>query len=257
MTGPGGAPGGPVAAGDGRAGVLADRLAAVLVHHDPGWRLPRHSTLARRFHVSAQQVEAAISELIGRHLVSQLPDGQLFRASPAQCLIPVPGVARLTAHVDPMGTQLACRHRKVSRRRVPEDIAWTLGMSPAQTVWVVRCRWDDHGEPAAVSTTYLSAAAASQLDDDSALAESARLLPLGTPGERHGQDGEQAIGLAGALHLELQPPPASVARALRLASGQPAAMLTVRFDNPESRKPVALTAAALRADLFRIVIESA
>jgi hypothetical protein len=32
--------------------------------------------------------------------------------------------------------------------------------------------------------------------------------------------------------LELQPPPAAVARSLRLSPGQPAAMVTVRFDDP-------------------------
>jgi hypothetical protein len=32
----------------GAAGVLADRMAAALVHREPGWRLPRRSALARR-----------------------------------------------------------------------------------------------------------------------------------------------------------------------------------------------------------------
>jgi hypothetical protein len=30
-------------------GVLADRIAAALLHHEPGWRLPRHTALARRY----------------------------------------------------------------------------------------------------------------------------------------------------------------------------------------------------------------
>jgi hypothetical protein len=33
-------------------------------------------------------------------------------------------------------------------------------------------------------------------------------------------------------------------------------MITVRFDDRVSAKPVALTVAALRADLFRIVVDS-
>jgi len=56
--------------------------------------------------------------------------------------------------------------------------------------------------------------------------------------------------------VELQPPPSSVARGLRLGAGQPAAMVTVRFDDQPAGRPVALTVAALRADLFRIVIDS-
>src|SRR5262249_4982259 len=47
----------------------------------------------------------------------------------------------------------------------------------------------------------------------------------------------------------------SIARGLRLGAGQPAAMITVRFDNEASGRAVALTVAALRADMFRIVVD--
>ena len=57
--------------------------------------------------------------------------------------------------------------------------------------------------------------------------------------------------------MEVQPPPSSIARGLRLGAGQPAAMITVRFDDQASGRPVALTVAALRADMFRIVVDSA
>jgi len=59
------------------AGILADRLAATLVHHEPGWRLPRPSALARRYNVRPAQVEQAVRALAARHLIRQLPDGQL------------------------------------------------------------------------------------------------------------------------------------------------------------------------------------
>src|SRR5262245_5361406 len=52
--------------------VLADRLAAALVHHEPGWRLPRHSALARRYNVSVAEIDAAVGELVSRHLVRRL-----------------------------------------------------------------------------------------------------------------------------------------------------------------------------------------
>ena len=61
-------------------GVLADRIAASLVHHEPGWRLPRHTALARRYNVSTAEIDAAVDELSTRHLVRRLPDGQLYRA---------------------------------------------------------------------------------------------------------------------------------------------------------------------------------
>ena len=55
------------------AEVLADRLAMALVHHEPGWRLPRHTVLARRYNVSTAEIDAAISALVSRHLVVGCP----------------------------------------------------------------------------------------------------------------------------------------------------------------------------------------
>jgi DNA-binding GntR family transcriptional regulator len=236
------------------AEILADRLAATLVHHEPGWRLPRPSALARRYNVRPAQVEQAVRELTARHLIRQLPDGQLYRASPAEYMIPVQGVPRLGAHLDPMGGQVACRKRKVSWRRAPEDIAWALGIAPADSVCAVRCHWSVNGEPAAISTTYLTGAAAAEVGD---LADDRdRAIDLQLWGFPDGEGRALALGVPAALHVELQPPPSSVARGLRLGAGQPAAMLTVRFDDQPSARPVALTVAALRADLFRIVIDS-
>lgn len=238
------------------AGVLADRLAATLVHHEPGWRLPRPSALARRYDVRPAQVEQAVRELAARHLIRQLPDGQLYRASPAEFLIPVQGVPRLGAHVDPMGSDVVCRSRKISWRRVPEDIGWALDVAAAGSVCAVKCHWSMNGEPAAISTTYLTAEAASQV---AGLAESG-----GGPGPGgdllggviDGADQATPLGLPAAMHLELQPPPSSVARGLRLGAGQPAVLATVRFDDPSSGRPVALTVAALRADMFRVVVDA-
>ena len=79
-------PGRAVSRADGEerpaAQVLADRVAAALIHHEPGWRLPRRSALARRYGVSPAEMEAAIEELAARHLLRRLPDGQVYRASP-------------------------------------------------------------------------------------------------------------------------------------------------------------------------------
>jgi DNA-binding GntR family transcriptional regulator len=240
------------------AGVLADRLAATLVHHEPGWRLPRPSALARRYNVRPAQVEQAVRELAARHLIRQLPDGQLYRASPAEYLIPVQGVPRLGAHLDPMGGEVACRKRKVSWRRVPEDIGWALGIPPADSVCAVKCHWSVNGEPAAISTTYLTAEAAGQVggltgDRDATMPEFELYGLADTPAQRTERP---ALGVPAAVHVEVQPPPSSIARGLRLGAGQPAAMITVRFDDPASGRAVALTVAALRADLFRIVVDS-
>jgi len=136
--------------------VLADRIAAALVHHEPGWRLPRQTALARRYNVSPAEVDAAIGELSARHLIRRLPDGQLYRASPAEYLVSLEGVPGLAALVDPMGGELDCRSRHVSWRRVPEDIGWSLGVPPGEPACLVRLLWTAAGEPAALATAYLA-----------------------------------------------------------------------------------------------------
>jgi len=245
------------------AGVLADRLAATLAHHEPGWRLPRPSALARRYNVRPALMDQAVKDLTARHLIRQLPDGQLYRASPVEYQIPVQGVARLGAFVDPMGSAVTCRSRRVSWRRVPEDIGSALGMAAADVACTIKCHWAVNNEPAAISTTYLTAESARVIGADSAwddaalpIAHGLTPLPLSSPGAAAAGTAAAMLGVPAALHLELQPPPPSVARVLKLGAGHSAAMVTVRFDDPEAGRPVALTVAALRADLFRIVVET-
>jgi DNA-binding FadR family transcriptional regulator len=67
------------------ASVLADRIAASLATHPPGWRLPRLSELARKYDVSPADISGAVADLARRHLIRQLADGHLYRASPAAC----------------------------------------------------------------------------------------------------------------------------------------------------------------------------
>jgi len=276
------------------AEILADRIAATLAHREPGWRLPRYTAMARRYHVSTSEIEAAIGELAARHLIRRLPDGQVYRASPAEYLIPLEGVPGLASHIDPMGAELTCRSRQVSWRQVPEDIGWALRIPPSEPACVVRLRWTMNGEPAASTVTYLPPgltgplaavypAEEGQPEQEIGAVTGLNLLP---PTATQQQPGEEPAGPApgdpapagpvpgdpapgdpvpadpvpagrpSALHFEMQLPPAAVARSLRLPPGQPAAMVTVRFDDPETARPVALTFAAIRPDLFRIVVES-
>jgi DNA-binding GntR family transcriptional regulator len=130
-------------------------MAATLVHHEPGWRLPRLTALARRYNVSAAEIDSAIDELAARHLLRRLPDGQVYRASPAEYYVPLEGLSGLVSHVDPMGGQLVCKSRHVSRRRPPEDIGRSLGLAPGDPVVSIRCIWTVGGEPAALSASYL------------------------------------------------------------------------------------------------------
>ena len=76
------------------------------------------------------------------------------------------------------------------------------------------------------------------------------------PGSASGSAVPRLTGTPAALHIEMQAPPPSVARSLRLTPGQPAVMVTVRFDDTDSGRPVALSVAVLRPDMFRVVVQT-
>lgn len=251
------------------AEVLADRIAATLAHREPGWRLPRYTAMARRYRVSTSEIDAAIGELAARHLIRRLPDGQVYRASPAEYLIPLEGAPGLASHVDPMGAELVCRSRQVSWRQVPEEIGWALQIPPSEPACVIRLRWTMNGEPAASTVTYLPPgltgpiaaaypAEGEQPEQVIGAVTGLNLLPLTAVPQQPGDGPADPVpaGRPSALRFEMQQPPAAVARSLRLSPGQPAAMVALRFDDPETANPIALTFAAIRPDLFRIVVES-
>jgi hypothetical protein len=241
------------------AHVLADRVASALVHHEPGWRLPRRSALARRYGVSAAEMEAAIEELVLRHLVRRLPDGQVYRASPADYLIRLEGLPGFGATVDPMGTVISCGARHVSWRRVPEDIGGALGLAPGDSVRVVRCLWTADDAPAAFSATYLPERYALLAEPSPSFADvltSPQVVTEPASAPEGGADGIPTKARPSGLHVELQPPAPSVARSLRLAAGQPAVTVTVRFDEVPLGRSMALAIAVLRPDTFRVVVES-
>jgi DNA-binding GntR family transcriptional regulator len=255
-------------------------MAAALVHREPGWKLPRRSALARRFNVSVAEIDVAVEELARRSLLRKLPDGQLYRASPAEYRIPIEGVVGLTTSVDPMGSAIVCRARHVSRRRAPQDIGWALGLAPGTHVRVIRCLWTSGGDPAAMSTAYLpqppgsvgpggeggpggdgepaSGPAGPGWDDS----EGDWMPPFDTvltEPPRQPDNSEDAISVPGArpaaLNVEMRPPQSSVARGLHLGPGEPAITVTIRFD--ESSGPAALTVVMLRPDLFKVSVETA
>ena len=225
----------------GAAGVLADRMAAALVHREPGWRLPRRSALARRYNVSLTEIDAAITDLARRSLVRRLPDGQLYRASPADYWIPVEGAGGLGTRLDPMGIAIILQTRHVSRREAPQDVAWALGLPAGAPIRVVRCVWSAAGDPAAVSTAYLHDAA----EDDSKADPDPSSL-----------DSVLSDLPAAAVSVELGPPQPAVARSLRLSPGQPVITVTARFDDSDTGRPAGLTVVMLKPELFRVAIDT-
>ncbi len=256
---------GDAAAGDeprvlaGATGVLADRMAAALVHREPGWRLPRRSALARRYNVSLTEIDAAISDLARRSMVRRLPDGQLYRASPADYWIQVEGTAGLGTRLDPMGGSISCQTRHTAQKEAPQDVAWALGLAPGTQVRVVRCVWAAAGDPAAVSTAYLNEAAAATAGlGDAAGNGAGEDRAAAGPGETEISSLDAVLnGLpAAAVSVEMSPPQPSVARSLRLSPGQPVITVTVRFDDPATGEPAGLTVVMMRPELFRVAIDT-
>ena len=252
------------------SGVLADRIAAALVHREPGWRLPRRSALARRYNVSLPEIDVAIAELVRRSLIRRLPDGQLYRASPAEYLIPVEGVTGLATRLDPMGGEITCQARHMSQRDAPQDVAWALGVDGDARVRIVRSVWAvAGGEPVAISTAYVREPFADSLagEEPGSFENLLRAVPGASPagaspaGASSAGTGAPGVppsdaACARAVDLELSPPQPSVARSLRLVPGQPAVSVTIRFDDPDTREPVGLTVVILRPELFRVVIHA-
>jgi Bacterial regulatory proteins, gntR family len=241
-------------------GVLADRMAAALVHREPGWRLPRRSALARRYNVSLTEIDVAISDLTRRSLVRRLPDGQLYRASPADYWIPVEGAGGLATRLDPMGTAITCQTRHVSRREAPQDVAWALGLTAGTPIRVVRCVWSAAGDPAAVSTAYLHETA------DAADGGVGGAGGAGGVGPEAAAESEPELASfdavlsselpAAAVSVEMSPPQPAVARSLRLSPGQPVITVTVKFDDPATGDPAALTVVMLKPELFRVAVDT-
>jgi DNA-binding GntR family transcriptional regulator len=221
-------------------------MAAALVHREPGWRLPRRSALARRYNVSLTEIDVALDDLARRSLVRRLPDGQLYRASPADYWIPLEGAAGLGTRLDPMGGAIACQTRHVSRREAPQDVAWALHLPTGAPIRVVRCVWVSRGDPAAVSTAYINGPLA---DEDT---ETDQEADQGLP-----SFGSTRTALpAAAVSVEMSPPQPSIARSLRLSPGQPVITVTIRFDDPVTGEPAGLTVVMLKPELFRVAIET-
>jgi DNA-binding GntR family transcriptional regulator len=244
------------------AEVLADRIAAALVHREPGWRLPRRSALARRYNVGLSEIDAAIGDLARRSLVRRLPDGQLYRASPADYWIPVEGASGLGTRLDPMGSPIECRSRHLSVREAPQDVAWAIGVPAGTPVQVIRSVWTMAGDPAAVSTAYLPDAPVARdgagqdgIGQDAGTGDGDR----GDGTHEFGAVLDALPGLTAtpaAVCVEMAPPQPSAARSLRLSPGRPVISVTVRFEDRERRQPAGLTVVLLRPELFRIAIET-
>lgn len=226
--------------------VLADRIAAAVVHHEPGWRLPRASALARRYQVSVTAIEAAITDLTERHILRRLPDGQVHRASPAEYLISVPDLPGFGVLIDPMGTEMALAQTREALRRPAEGLAHALGLEPAELARVTQCLWTANGERAAVTTAYL----VTRYDVPSGLL-AATLSPT-LAGEI--DPGAPAQPVAMSIQAELPSP--SIGRKLRLRPGETVFILTMQFADHRSGMTLALTEAVLRPGFFRLIVQS-
>ena len=221
-------------------------MAAALVHREPGWRLPRRTALARRYNVSLTEIDAALGDLSRRSLVRRLPDGQLYRASPADYWIPVEGATGLGTRLDPMGGTIACQTRHVSTREAPQDVAWALHLPCGAPIRVVRCVWVSAGG---------SGRRVDRLPERTARRAGHRARPGGRMSSPSFGSVLNAVPAA-AVSVEMSPPQPSIARSLRLSPGQPVITVTVRFDDTATGEPAGLTVVMLKPELFRIAIDT-
>jgi hypothetical protein len=205
------------------SGILAGRMAAALVHREPGWQLPRRSALARRYNVSLAEIDTALGELTRRSMIRRLPDGQFYRASPAEYLIPLEGIGGLGTRLDPMGGEIVRTARTMSLRTTPQDVA--------------------------ISTAYAPRAAAGPAPAEPGTFGDVLHAP---PAGRSAAD---AV-CARAAVVELASPQPAVARGLRLLPGHPAITVTPRFYGRATMLPVGLTAVTMRPEYFRVVIQA-
>jgi DNA-binding winged helix-turn-helix (wHTH) protein/DNA-binding GntR family transcriptional regulator len=244
----GGAPG--LLAGTGAAdGVLVNRLAAWVLAREPGRRLPRRSYLAGSYQATAAEIDTAIAELARRGIVRETAAGDLYRASPAEYLVTLDGLAQAGCRVHPAGGVLACVSRNVTRRAPPEEIAHALRLPADSQICAVQSTWSAGGTAAALSTAYLPGALAVSLGPGlpaGAPALDPLPLPAGIPPGTY----------PGALRMDMQPPHRQAARILNIPPSGSAVTITVRFDDPATRTPAALTVTVLDPARFSIVLQA-
>jgi DNA-binding GntR family transcriptional regulator len=241
--------------------VLTNRIAAALVHHEPGWQLPRLSVLARQYGATSEILTAAVGELAARGLIRRTSAGQFCRASPADYVLPLGGSLQgLRGRADPVGGDLSVKSRNVYVHQVRDDIKCALQIASDEPAWILQLVWAAGSEAAAITVTYLAPRLAESVIAELDPAEPegiCAVLPL-TP--LAGGDVQYVAGpswlLPRALHTEMQQPPRWAAQVLGLTACQRAVMITTRYDDARDGKPAALTVAALRADRLRVTMAS-
>jgi DNA-binding GntR family transcriptional regulator len=250
--------------------VLTNRIAAAVARHELGWTLPRPSVLARRYHVTTSQVAAAIDELAARHLVRLQPDGKACRISPSEYMFELAGQHGLAARVEPLHGQLTCKSHSVAWHPVLADIESAVDLAAGEPACIVQTLWTVGGEPAAATTSYLAGPAAEPLlatldGADTGSLHAILPMPPACAATAAGVAGDLASGPAAPprwllvpheLRIEMKQPPPWAAGALRLSACDSAISITVRYAEPASANPAALTVAALRPDQFRVIVDS-
>jgi DNA-binding GntR family transcriptional regulator len=243
--------------------VLANRIAAILARHKPGWTLPRQSVLARRYHVTTRQVADAIDELAARHLIRLLPDGKACRVSPAEYMFDLAGQHGLVARVEPLHGQLSCKSHSVAWHPVRADIESALRIATGEPACILQKLWTVGGEPAAATTSYLAGPAADPFLAALNGAETDSLhavlpMPMARVAAPEGApQRDERVLVPHALRIEMQQPPPWAAKVLRLSARDTAIGITVRYTESADGDAAALIVAVLRPDYFRVIVDSA
>jgi Bacterial regulatory proteins, gntR family len=247
--------------------VLTLRIAAATLHNDPGWLLPRPSTLARRYGVSTAAVRAALDELAALHVLRRSGDGRYSRSGPADYLLAITCMSGIGIRIRLLSGELACRSLVASRHSVRDDVERVLQMTSGEVACVLRTLWTADEVPAAARITTVVPGLATRFAVPTCPQQPAgdhstagyNVLPPPLPGA-HGDTGPGIRAdqfRPGAITVETQPPPPWAARGLNLQPGEPASIITIRIDERASARPAALAVTVARADLFKVTAASA
>ncbi|HET9170437.1 MAG TPA: UTRA domain-containing protein [Actinospica sp.] len=222
---------------------LVELLTAYAQTYPPGSYLLTAPQIARRFHTSEKDAEAALRHLIDHQILDVRNKG---------------GVRRGENHIDvraagtgvrveqrEAGGELECATYRRSHERVIAWIARALDVPPATTLTVIHRLLAFDGAPAAHTATVLHPAA------DPILPR--RPWRADTPTEvfaRHG-----LTVRAAAVSAQIRPATTEAVHALGLEHGQPAIDYRDLLEIARGRQPIAVTTSWLHPAYYRVTLQ--
>lgn len=225
---------------------VADTLAEDVARASAGARVPSEHEIAARFDLNRLTARAALQELERRHLVHRVKGHGTYVARRIDYTIGPAGSPSWSETVRAAGGNPRTELESIRRARPTVAVAKKLGLDDGQRVWKVsRLRFVDE-RLAGCADTFVPVELAPDL--------SAQLPPGGsltaTLADHYG-----AAPVRGDYRAELQLPPPRIERRLELDDRPWMLLAGGRTDCRRQKRPLEVSTAWLRADIFRLVLE--